>query len=221
MCFSSKSTAPESLYARLFARFYDRFMNRIETKVLYLRRKELIAPLHGKILEIGSGTGINFPLYGSKANVIAIEPSLSMMEKAKERMANLLQPSSVHSKIRMEIGGLGNPETEALVPPHSMDAIVFTLVLCTVPDLEYAIRFARSRLKKGGKILLLEHVQAQSTAGRILQNILNPFWKKFAQGCNINRNPAGILKAEGFRPIQEDRFRHTLPFYQAIYEFGE
>ncbi|TGL77103.1 class I SAM-dependent methyltransferase [Leptospira yasudae] len=218
---SSNSTAPESLYARLFARFYDRFMNRIETKILYLRRKELIAPLHGRILEIGSGTGINFPLYGSKANVIAIEPSVAMMEKAKERMANLLSSSSVHSKIRMEIGGLGNPETEALVPPSSMDAIVFTLVLCTVPDLEYAIRFARSRLKKGGKILLLEHVQAQSTAGRILQNILNPFWKKFAQGCNINRNPAVILKAEGLQPIREERFRHTLPFYQAIYELAE
>lgn len=221
MCSSSNSIAYESLYARLFARFYDRFMNRIETKVLYLKRKELIAPLRGKILEIGSGTGINFPLYGSGAEVTAIEPSGAMMEKAKERMANLLHHSSIHSKIRMEIGGLGNPDTEALVPPNSMDTIVFTLVLCTVPDLEYAIRFARSRLKKGGKILLLEHVQARSKAGRILQNILNPFWKKFAQGCNINRNPAAVLKAEGFRPIQESRFRHTLPFYQAIYELGE
>lgn len=183
--------------------------------------KLLIQPLQGRILEIGSGTGINFPIYSSKANVIAIEPSNSMMEKAKERI-QLLQNSSAHkenAKIRMEVLGLGNPELESLIPEKSVDAVVFTLVLCTVPDPVYAIRFAKSRLKRGGRILILEHVKASSKAGQFLQNILNPFWNRFAQGCNLNRDPASILKAEGFQPLEEYRFRKTLPFYQAIYIF--
>ncbi|AOP35402.1 hypothetical protein A0128_17080 [Leptospira tipperaryensis] len=217
---SSPALEKESFYARMFARFYDRFMHRIEKTVLFRKRKHLIQPLQGRILEIGSGTGINFPFYSSKAEVIAIEPSASMMEKAKDRIRSLetqfdLKP---RPKIRMEILGLGNPELESLIPPNSMDAIIFTLVLCTVPDPVYAIRFAKSRLKRGGKILILEHVKATSKVGQILQNLLNPFWNHFAQGCNLNRDPASILKAEGFQPIEEFRFKKTLPFYQAIYK---
>ncbi|MBM9579361.1 class I SAM-dependent methyltransferase [Leptospira sp. 201903070] len=210
----------ESFYAKMFARFYDRFMDRIERTVLHRKRKYLIHPLQGKILEIGSGTGINFPIYSSKADVIAIEPSISMMEKAKERIRSFQSSSdsSRHARIKMEVIGLGNPELESLIPPKSMDAILFTLVLCTVPDPVYAIQFAKSRLKRGGKILILEHVQATSKAGQILQNLLNPFWNRFAQGCNLNRDPASILKAAGFKPIEEFRFKKTLPFYQAIYE---
>ncbi|MBM9501021.1 class I SAM-dependent methyltransferase [Leptospira sp. 201903071] len=211
----------ESFYARMFARFYDRFMNRIEKTVLFRKRKHLIQPLQGKILEIGSGTGINFPIYSPKADVIAIEPSASMMKKAKERIRSLESSSDSkrHPRIKMEVLGLGNPGLESLVPPKSMDAIIFTLVLCTVPDPVYAIQFAKSRLKRGGKILILEHVKAASKAGQILQNLLNPFWNRFAQGCNLNRDPASILKAEGFKPIEEFRFKKTLPFYQAIYEW--
>ncbi|RHX88186.1 class I SAM-dependent methyltransferase [Leptospira stimsonii] len=217
---SKPAPKKESFYAKLFARFYDRFMDRIEKTVLFRKRKHLIQPLHGKILEIGSGTGINFPIYSSKAEVIAIEPSASMMERAKERILSLQNQPSLgesHSKIRMETLGLGDPELESLVPPKSMDAVLFTLVLCTVPDPVYAIRFAKSRLKQGGKILILEHIQATSKAGQLLQNFLNPFWNRFAQGCNLNRDPASILKAEGFQPLEEYRFRKTLPFYQAIY----
>ncbi|TGM53270.1 class I SAM-dependent methyltransferase [Leptospira adleri] len=209
----------ESFYAKMFARFYDRFMDRTEKTVLFRKRKHLIQPLTGKVLEIGSGTGINFPIYSSKADVIAIEPSTSMMEKAKERMRSL-QNTTAHkenAKIRMEVLGLGDPELESLIPEKSMDAVVFTLVLCTVPDPVYAIRFAKSRLKRGGKILILEHVKASSKAGQLLQNFLNPFWNRFAQGCNLNRDPSSILKAEGFQPLEEYRFKKTLPFYQAIY----
>ncbi|XDD49879.1 class I SAM-dependent methyltransferase [Leptospira sp. WS92.C1] len=207
----------ESLYARLFARFYDRFMNRIETTTLFERRKQLIRPLKGKVLEIGSGTGINFPLYGSEADVLAIEPSSAMMDKAKEKITSF-QSNSDHGTIRTELLGIGDPALESLVPPKSMDAVIFTLVLCTIPDPESAIRFAKSRLKKGGKVLILEHVRASSRAGRYLQNIINPLWTKFAQGCNLNRDPESILKSEGFRTVTEEHFQNTLPFYYAIYE---
>ncbi|MDV6235525.1 class I SAM-dependent methyltransferase [Leptospira ellisii] len=220
MCSSADSLRSESFYERMFARFYDRFMNRIETTVLLRRRQRLLRPLCGRILEIGSGTGINFPLYSSEADVVAIEPSRSMMQKARERMTtlDLSRRAEPPPKIRTEILGIGDPELENLIPPNSVDAVVFTLVLCTVPDPEYAIRFAKSRLKKGGKLLLLEHVLAESSAGRILQKTLNPFWKRFAQGCHLDRDPISIVRSEGFRLLEADRFRNTLPFYQAIYE---
>ncbi|WP_167881184.1 class I SAM-dependent methyltransferase [Leptospira gomenensis] len=195
-------------------------MNRIETTVLLHRRKRLLRPLRGKILEVGSGTGINFPLYSPGADVLAIEPSRSMMQKAEERMTSLGFSRNAGSspEIRTATLGIGDPELENLVPPNSVDAVVFTLVLCTVPDPEYAIRFAKSRLKKGGKLLLLEHVRASTSAGRILQKTLNPFWTRFAQGCNLDREPVSLVRAAGFRLLEEDRFRDTLPFYQAIYE---
>ncbi|MBI3394985.1 MAG: hypothetical protein HY042_04045, partial [Spirochaetia bacterium] len=79
MCNVSK----ESIYGRLFARYYDRFMDRTEKVVLQRRRKRLLKDLSGVILEVGSGTGVNFPLYSAKASVTAAEPSPAMMREAQ------------------------------------------------------------------------------------------------------------------------------------------
>lgn len=203
----------ESLYARLFARFYDGFMARAEKAVLIRRRKRLLRELKGLVLEIGSGTGINFPLYQGGVKLLATEPSAAMLEQARTRLGR----EPVRAEVELLAAGVLDAHLEARVPPESVDAAVCTLVLCTVENPAAAIRFLFSRLKPGGRLILLEHVRAETRAGQILQNVLNPFWKQVAHGCNLNRDTETLVKTAGFRALEEDRFSITLPFYQAAF----
>lgn len=205
----------EGLYARLFARFYDPFMAAAERAVLFRKRRRLISPLRGLVLEVGSGTGVNFPLYHQDCHVIAAEPAPSMMTRAAEAK-QALPPGG--AQIELLPAGIGDNLLETRLPPAILDAAVCTLVLCTVPDLPAAIGFIWSRLKPGGKLVLLEHVQARSGAGRALQKALNPVWKRFALGCHLNRNPRAALLSAGFELEKEEEFAMTLPFYWAIWK---
>ncbi len=210
----------DGCYDRLFARFYDRFMDRTEKVVLARRRKRLLSGLTGRILEIGSGTGINFPLYGKGAQVIAAEPSKSMMEKALGRKTDaqkIHEETGNHAMIDLVTAGIGDARLDEMIEPSSLDAVVCTLVLCTVPDLNHTVEFARSKLKPGGRFIVLEHVVAKSLPGRILQNLLNPVWKIFARGCNLNRDPEKAIKAAGFVLLEEEHFRRSMPFYRAVF----
>ncbi len=201
------------VYERMFARLYDPFMERAEKVVLHRRRRALIAPLRDTILEIGAGTGVNFGLYHKDTRVLAAEPAPAMRARAA---AVLAAAAPGGARIELLPFGLGDPELGALIAPASVDAVVCTLVLCTVPDLAAAVDFIRSRLKRGGSLILLEHVRAHSRPGQALQFALNPFWKKFALGCHLNRDPRTAFRAAGFEPVAEDSFTMTLPFYQAV-----
>lgn len=211
----------ETLYAKLFAKFYDPFMYRLEKTVLLKKRKRLISGLEGKILEIGSGTGINFPYYNSNAFVIAAEPSSSMLQNATNKIAETKNNQSKKESIRAEIkpinAGIGNELLEKEIADKSMDAVVCTLVLCTVPDLDYTINFIKSKLKAGGKLVVLEHIHPKEMPFTALHDLLNPLWKIFAQGCNLNRKTDIILKNSGFKLIEENYFENTLPFYEAVF----
>jgi len=204
----------ESLYARLFAKFYDSFMNRAEKTVLRKRRKALLKGLSGRVLEIGSGTGINFSLYSAQVSLLATDPSDAMLNQARAR----LRAENVQARVECLTAGVLDKRLEDAAAPGSMDAVVCTLVLCTVEKPEASIAFLRSRLKPGGKLILLEHVVAVTKPGRMLQKILNPLWKRFAHGCNLTRDTEAMVKAAGFDALTEDRFSITLPFYQAAFQ---
>lgn len=203
----------ESLYGRLFARFYDGFMARAEKAVLIRRRKKLLRGLDGFVLEVGSGTGINFPLYQRSVKLLATEPSPAMLDQARTRLGR----EPVQAEVELLLAGVLDSHLAEKVPPQSIDAAVCTLVLCTVENPVEAIRFLFSRLKPGGRLIILEHVRAQTRHGQLLQRVLNPVWKKVAHGCNLNRDTESLVKAAGFRALEEDRFSITLPFYQAAF----
>lgn len=203
----------ETLYARLFARYYDNFMNRAERAVLLRRRRKLLSGLTGSVLEVGSGTGINFGLYTAGTHVLAVEPSAAMLEQANRRITQE-RPAAA---IELLESGVPGPRLSERLPAESLDAAVCTLVLCTVEDPAAALAFLHSRLKRNGILIVLEHVRAESRPGQMLQNFLNPVWKKFAHGCNLNRDTAALIKAAGFSVREEDRFHITLPFYQAAF----
>lgn len=201
----------ESFYSKLFARFYDPFMEAMEQRVLSRFRKRLLDPLSGHVLEVGSGTGVNFKLYPEGCHIIASEPSEHMLQYASER----LRTEPVKAEVELVLAGVGDRLLEEHIPSEGLDAIVCTLVLCTIPDPEAAMAGFAKWLKPGGRLIVLEHVHGSSRARRVTHDLLNPIWKRFAEGCHLNRDTAEMLLGHGFTPIWEERFTKVVPFYIA------
>ncbi len=210
------NTRPDTLYSKLFARVYDPLLHNFEERYLQSRRQELISHLEGRILEVGSGTGVNLPLYTEKASVIVLEPSPAMMEQARKR----LQKERTRGEFTLVEGGVEDPHLEQLIPAGSLDGIVSTLVLCTVPHPEEAIRSFRRWLKKGGELVVLEHIRSHHSMTAKLQDMAAPLWKRMAEGCHLNRHTDRLLKEGGFKLLEEEYFSKGFPFYQARFRLS-
>lgn len=200
-------------YNKVFSAAYDPFMSVVEKNALSGRRQALLASLKGKILELGCGTGINFPFYGKDAEVLALEPADAMREQALDRLKN----SEVLAKIRVEPWLLEDERLAKEFSPESFDAVVCTLVLCTVPDPAATLANLRRLLKPGGRLIALEHVRAKSDAGQWVQNLMNPFWRHLAEGCQLNRDTHTNIEQAGFRSVTKDEFDYGLPFISGVY----
>lgn len=196
-------------YKKLFARFYDSFMRGTE-RGLYKKRKALIEPLRGRILEVGSGTGINYQFYSSEAEIFALDPNKSMLTRAANKAPENLSITYVHHRIC-------DNDVETYIKQHSLDAIVSTLVLCSVPDPEKAIERFKYWLKPNGKLIILEHIHAENKLNQRLQNIINPLWSSFSDGCNLNRNTDVLIKQGGFTPIKSEYFVQSLRWILGVY----
>lgn len=205
----------ETWYTRIFARVYDPFMRKMEERVLSRHRRRLLGSLSGDVLEVGSGTGINFGFYPSGCRVTASEPSAQMLRFAGGRMRS----GSVKAEITFVQAGVGSPELEKLIPATGLDAIVCTLVLCTIPDPASAIHSFRRWLKPDGKLIVLEHVHAHSQPRRRIHEFINPVWKVLAEGCNLTRDTPRLLRDGGFVPVEEEQFTKVLPFYVAVMRY--
>lgn len=199
------------MYKRIFGAVYDRFMSSTEKNHLGSRRARLLSGLSGKVLEVGVGTGANFEHYSEDIELIGIEPSPYMIPRAKKKKEVLLFPD----KITLLNIGCGYPEMEKLVEPDSLDAVVCTLVLCTVPDPSRALENFMKWLKPGGKLVILEHIRSHHPSRGKLQDILNPVWEKVADGCQLNRPTDLLLNSSGFQMVREERFKIGIPFYEA------
>jgi SAM-dependent methyltransferase len=199
------------LYKRIFGAVYDRFMSSIEEEYLKERRARLLSGLTGKVLEVGVGTGTNFEHYNEDIELLGIEPSPYMLPRAEKKREVLLLPNRV---TLLEIG-CGYPEMEKLISRESLDAVVCTLVLCTVPDPSRALGNFIKWLKPGGKLVILEHIRSHHPARGKIQDIVNPVWKKVADGCHLNRPTDLLLAGSGFQMTREERFRIGIPFYEA------
>jgi len=198
-----------NLYNKLFAKLYDSFMYNFE-KGLYKHRKELIAPLKGKILEIGSGTGINFAHYHKEAKVTALEPSEAMVKVSRLKNCNCKDINYVNI-------GITDENLYMTLKAESFDYIISTLVLCTIQNPDKAIQTYYKLLKPNGKLIVLEHLHSTRKTDKVLQNIANPMWKAFSEGCNLNRNTDLLLLKGGFKPISKTYFVKTLRWIKGIY----
>lgn len=198
-------------YSKMFAGTYDTFTAGLERSI-YKKRLALLSPLEGDILDVGSGTGVNFNFYNEDSRVTAIEPSKSMLKIAKNKFG-ARQNIEFHQK------GINDKGLEELLMPQSFDAIVSTLVLCTIPDPQLALDRFKRWLKPDGKLVILEHIHARKSINRRFQKIINPAWKFCGDGCNLTRDTDDLIKQAGFQPVSEEYFKRTLRFYAGVFTF--
>lgn len=198
-----------SIYPKLFARFYDSFMHGFEQK-LSNDRHLYLKDLRGTIIDVGSGTGVNFEFYHPDAEVLAIEPAIDMLNKSKAKIKD--------KNIRLINHGVTDKAVEDLIKPHSVDAIVCTLVLCTIPEPEHALQLFKQWLKPDGKLIVIEHIHSDKKWNASFQNLVNPLWKKFGEGCHLNRNTDQLLHAQGFHSEDLVYFKLGLRIVKGVYQ---
>jgi SAM-dependent methyltransferase len=196
---------PEQKGHRWFATFYDLQMRATERK-LGPRRGRLLAGLRGDVLEIGAGTGSNFAHYPPEAHVIALEPDPFMAARARRKLA-----AGAHPNIEVR------EEPAELLPfaDASFDAVVATLVLCTVGDVTRSLAEIRRVLRPGGELRFFEHVRADGMLGRV-QDLMQPAWGWCSAGCHANRRTEDALRAAGFEVAPVERLK-LAPWLPAIF----
>jgi ubiquinone/menaquinone biosynthesis C-methylase UbiE len=190
----------------LFARLYAR-MTENETEEVASHRRELVAGLSGRVIEVGAGNGRNFGLYPpTVTKVVAVEPEPYMRRKAK------LAASSARVPIEVVPGLADELPAEAA----SFDAAVVSLVLCSVPDQATALAEIRRVLVPNGELRFYEHVvsrragmsRAQATVDRL-------FWPRMAGGCHTARDTEAAIRHAGF-DIEQCRRLSVKPCFAAI-----
>jgi ubiquinone/menaquinone biosynthesis C-methylase UbiE len=192
-------TTPATVWRRLGAVVYDPFLALGERRGMRDRRRVLLARTHGRVLEIGAGTGLNLAHYpGDLDDLVLAEPEDFMLRRLERRVARERPGARV-----LRAGAEALP-----VPDASFDVVVSTMVLCTVPDPEAAIAELRRVLRPGGSLLYIEHVRADEARLARRQDRLAAPWAAFAAGCQCNR-PTLDLLGRSFRlePPARHRWR--------------
>ena len=185
----------------LFPSLYDFFMQPLEKRKFSSIRRQLLNKATGQVLELGSGTGINFPLYPlGVQSVTAIEPNPHMTSRAIKNKS--------HAAVTIEImqAGAENLPFE----DHTFDTIVATLVFCTIPDAEKAVLEMKRLCKPNGTILMFEHVKMRNPILSKFQDWLTPAWKKVCDGCCLNRETVKLVKQNGLKIIERKEFYRGL-----------
>jgi ubiquinone/menaquinone biosynthesis C-methylase UbiE len=182
--------------------FYDRvILPRLTdlscgTKPVRYQRRKVVPLAEGRVLEIGVGSGLNLPHYdpAKVERVFALEPSAAMLARAKERIEAAPFP--------VEPLGL---EGEAIpLDDKSVDTVLITYTLCTIPGVIAALEGMRRVLRPAGRLIFCEHGLAPDPGVARWQHRLNPLWKRFAGGCNLDRDIPALIKQGGFAIEQID-----------------
>jgi len=161
------------------------------------QREKIVPHASGDVLEIGFGSGLNVPHYNPDKvrKIWGLEPSEGMRRKARPQV----EASS------MDIEFIDLPGEEIPLEANSVDTVLVTYSLCTIPDAVLALEGMRRVLKPGGQLLFCEHGRAPDISVHRWQDRLNPGWSKFAGGCNMNRDIPALIEAGGFRIKSDER----------------
>lgn len=158
----------------------------------FTRQREKLVPLaRGCVLEVGLGSGLNLPHYvaGEVSAVWGVDPSAELLEMAVRPAREAPFPV-----------GLINGSAESIpLPEKSVDTVVVTYTLCTIPQVERALAEMRRVLRPKGTLLFCEHGAAPDPWVRRWQNWLTPAWKRVAGGCHLNRDIPALIVQSGFR----------------------
>ena len=155
------------------------------------QRQKVVPQAEGKVLEVGIGSGLNLPFYDkSKVKKIwGLDPSEEL-----NRMA-----SKVATEENLEVDFIISGAENIPLPDDHVDTVLITYTMCTIPEVEQANQEMKRVLKPGGKMIFCEHGKAPDPNIHKWQNRVNPFWKKIAGGCNLNRDIPDLIEASGFK----------------------
>ncbi len=160
------------------------------TKPIDYQRRKVVPAAEGVVLEIGIGTGLNLPYYDTNkvTRLIGLDPSEESWVLAGERAKAL----------PFDVEFVGLPGEEIPLEAKSVDTVLVTYSLCTIPDPVKALEGMRRVLRPGGKLIFCEHGAAPDEATLKWQNRINPMWKVLFGGCHINRNMPELIRQGGF-----------------------
>ena len=180
-----------SLYSKLVLPYLTDFAMR--DKAARARRSQLVPRAEGIVLEIGIGSGLNLPFYSSAVKHLhAVDPSPELLAMTRKKVEPMTFPVDLRCESAERLS----------LDSRSVDTIVMTWALCTIPNPARALREMGRVLKPQGRMIFIEHGLSPDSGVRAWQNGLNPIWSRVAGGCNLNRKIDDLLISSGFNIVE-------------------
>jgi len=153
-------------------------------------RCRVVAAAEGRVLEVGVGSGLNFPFYSSNVErLIGLDPSPSLLAMARRARF------AISGRVEFVEGS-----AEAIpLEDADVNMVVTTWTLCSIPDAQRALLEMRRVLRPGGRLLFVEHGRAPDLRVAWWQDQLTPVWKRFSGGCHLNRAIQALIEGAGFQ----------------------
>jgi ubiquinone/menaquinone biosynthesis C-methylase UbiE len=199
----------EATWGRVFAALYDRALKATEEGGLREMRVELLAAASGRVLELGAGTGVNLDLYPQAVTeLVLVEPGPHMAKQLRERVGASGRQAQV----------IEAPAERLPYGDGEFDAVVATLVLCTIPDQAAALAEAARVLRPGGRLLFIEHVRSEEPGAARWQDRLEGTWRFLADGCHCNRDTLAGLRESPLRveAVERGQVPKALPIMRPL-----
>lgn len=161
------------------------------TKPLMKQREKVIPLARGRVLEIGIGSGLNLQYYNAESveKCWGLDPDPAMLRLAERAVRS----------VPFDVEFLAAPADNIPLEDDSVDTVIVTYALCTIPETEPALREMARVLDPGGQLIFCEHGAAPDAGVRRWQDVLNPAWKFVAGGCHLNRLIPELIEQGGFR----------------------
>ena len=198
---SAAQASEEKVEHPFFARFYLRMASGRKARGEDEYRTELLSGLSGRVVEVGAGNGLNFPLYPETVGqVVAVEPEPLLREAATKNALEAPVPIEVIDAVSSRLP----------VEDESFDSGVASLVLCSVPDQPRALAEFHRVIRPGGELRFYEHVVAERTIPAGLQRVADAtFWPRVGGGCHLSRDTGAAIEQAGFEVETSKRFSFT------------
>jgi ubiquinone/menaquinone biosynthesis C-methylase UbiE len=177
------------------------------------QRQKVVPHAHGRVLEVGVGSGLNLPHYDKRRveALIGLDPSPELRRIAERRAR----------QAGLDVAWLGLEAEQIPLETASVDSIVITYTLCTIADPLAALAEMRRVLKPGGSLYFSEHGRAPDARVAALQDRLTPYWRRLAGGCELNRDVPALLRAAGFDLVEfEATYVPRLPRFVGYTAWG-
>jgi protein-L-isoaspartate O-methyltransferase len=182
-----------------FARLWT-FLSRHETEAIQRLRRENLAGLSGRVLEVGAGTGTNFAFYPSTVSeVVAVEP--------ERRLAALAREAAETAPVRVTVS---TDTVQEFTAGEPFDAVVCSLVLCSVEEPDDVLRQLLSLLRPGGELRYLEHVASSGPRARLQKLADATVWPRLLGNCHTHRHTEETIVGAGFQ-VADARREWTFP----------